>query len=392
MDFLLKGLKWMKDEECIRGDIRIRNGMIHELGEGLAEATNEQAIHFENHFLYPGLINAHDHLEMNLYPRLGDPPYGNYEQWGEDIYKPHLSPIREIEKVDIEDRLLWGGLKNLISGVTTVAHHNPRKSILSSKNFPVRVINNFEWSHSLAFGKTIRKDFLKRPGAPYVIHAAEGVDAQAFEEVHQLDQLGILQANTVLIHAIALTQTDIDLLTERKCSVVWCPASNKFLFQKTANILALKKVVLVALGSDSTLTGSSTLLDEMRCARLTELATAREIFEMVTNIPSRIFKLPAIHISEGVIADLFIAPVLHENYFESLLQTEPSHIEAVFINGLPYYGDARISDLLKLKYTFRVKGVMKKSNLDVKSLMNNLTKKVGIKILGLNPLWNMMDS
>ncbi len=392
MDFLLKGLRWVKAEKYIRGDLRIRNGIIHELGEGLAVAKREQTIHFENHYLYPGLINAHDHLEMNLYPRLGHPPYRNYKQWGQDIYKPKESPIREIEKVDIDDRLLWGGLKNLISGVTTVAHHNPWKRILASKDFPVRVLNNLGWSHSLAFGKTLRKDFLKKPGAPYVIHAAEGVDALAFEEIRQLDHLGVLQANTVLIHAIALTQTDIDLLTGRKCSVVWCPASNKFLFQKTADIQALKKVAPVALGSDSTLTGSATLLDEMRYARHTGLTTAQEIFEMVTNIPSRVFQLPALNVSEGAIADLMIAPVLHEDYFESLIQTESSHIEAVFINGQPYYGDARISDLLKLKYTFRVNGVMKKSNMDVTSLMNKLTKKVGIKILELNPLWNMMDS
>jgi hypothetical protein len=39
-----------------------------------------------------------------------------------------------------EERLLIGGVKNLLSGVTTVAHHDPLYSCLQEATFPVRVV------------------------------------------------------------------------------------------------------------------------------------------------------------------------------------------------------------------------------------------------------------
>ena len=47
------------------------------------------------HIVLPGLINAHDHLEFNLFPRLGSGPYANAGEWARDIYHPERSPIRE---------------------------------------------------------------------------------------------------------------------------------------------------------------------------------------------------------------------------------------------------------------------------------------------------------
>jgi hypothetical protein len=70
--------------------------------------------------LLPGLINAHDHLDFNLFPRLGSGPYPNATAWAEDIYHPECSPVSQQLRLPKRIRLLWGGLKNLLSGVTTV--------------------------------------------------------------------------------------------------------------------------------------------------------------------------------------------------------------------------------------------------------------------------------
>jgi cytosine/adenosine deaminase-related metal-dependent hydrolase len=388
MDLLLKNLSWYAQGKDFSGDIRISQGIISEIVDNLQPKRKERVLDLKNHFVYPGLINAHDHLEMNLYPRLGAPPYSNYINWAEDIYKPKESPLKEIEKINIKDRLLWGGIKSIISGVTTVIHHNPWHRSLGKKEFPVRVLKNLVWAHSLAFEKNISKSFPKKDTVPFVIHAGEGLDELAFSEVYKLRELGLLRNNTVLIHAIGLRENDIETLSRQKSSVVWCPASNLYLFNQTAPIQHLKRKVKIALGSDSTLTGSSTLLDEMKVGIGTGLATSEEIFNMVTTTPAEIFNLKAPSINVFKSADLFIAPIKHKNYWQNIIETNPSDIIMVLAEGKLRLADAKVADDLgPMKHTVKIQGALKYLDVDVAKLMKRIEKKVGAQILDKNPLW-----
>src|SRR5258706_16451854 len=77
--------------------------------------------------IYPGLINAHDHLELNHFPRSKfREVYNNAHQWGLD-FRPRLDeePYLSLRLLPLDRRCHAGGIKNLRSGVTTVAHHNP---------------------------------------------------------------------------------------------------------------------------------------------------------------------------------------------------------------------------------------------------------------------------
>ena len=74
--------------------------------------------------LRPGLINAHDHLYLNHYPRLGSPPYANLYDWGRDIHGRFADEIARCSALPREDAFRFGALKNLLGGVTTVVHHD----------------------------------------------------------------------------------------------------------------------------------------------------------------------------------------------------------------------------------------------------------------------------
>jgi cytosine/adenosine deaminase-related metal-dependent hydrolase len=215
----------------------------------------------------PGLINAHDHLEFALFPRLGRRRYANATEWAEDIYRPDQSPVREHLAVPKSLRLLWGGLRNLACGVTTVSHHNPYEPAFDEE-FPVRVAKSYGWAHSLAFETNIRGCFDATPsGAPFLIHAGEGTDESAAEEIFKLHELGVLNERTVLVHAVGFRNDGWALIRKTGAAVVWCPRSNLFTLGRTLARDVLASGRPLALGTDSPLTAEGDLLDEIRVAR-----------------------------------------------------------------------------------------------------------------------------
>ena len=101
------------------------------------------------------------------------------------------------------------------------------------------------------------------------MHLAEGVDDEARGELPRLEALGCLKPNTVIVHGVAIDENGWRRVARTGAGLVWCPASNAFLFGETALVGALvdgsdEARVTVALGTDSRVTGSRDLLDELR--------------------------------------------------------------------------------------------------------------------------------
>lgn len=104
--------------------------------------------------------------------------------------------------------------------------------------------------------------------------------------------MGVLDGRTVLVHAIALKTSDIQILQARKCSIVWCPSSNLFIYGRSLTSLTLASSVPIALGTDSALTADGDMVDEIRAAKSIPQMSMERIFEMLTTRAASILRLP----------------------------------------------------------------------------------------------------
>jgi cytosine/adenosine deaminase-related metal-dependent hydrolase len=286
--------------------------------------------------LLPGFVNAHDHLEFALFPRLGNPPYRNYIEWGDDIHRRFPDVIAKHRAVPKELRLWWGGLRNLLCGVTTVSHHNPLWPELQRQDFPIRVAQNYGWCHSLALGGDLRQARAVTPvGQPFIAHACEGVDEQARQELWGLDRLGLLDNGTVLVHGLAIDQDGVALMRDRGASLIVCPSSNKFLFEKLPDISLLSKIEKIALGSDSPLTADGDLLDEIRFAMRFCRISSSAACQMVTTAAAAILRLRDAEgsIKESGVADLIAVRDTGQEFTDRLETLSMNDVEFVIIGG-----------------------------------------------------------
>ena len=325
--------------EAAQMDLEIGHGIITAMNSSMERpeprSTEFLPINLQGNLVMPGLINAHDHLEFGLFPRLGNGPYPDARSWAMDIYRPQEPPIRELLTISKPTRLFWGGLKNLFSGVTTVCHHNPYDGEIFHSHFPVRVMDTYRWAHSLDFSSAGESSLENLPGyAPFQIHLGEGTGERSRKEIYELDQRGFLDDRSVLIHAVAFEENEWKLIRERGASVIWCPSSNLFTLGQTLNLDSLSREIPVGLGSDSPLTSEGDLLDEIRVAA--QLGTpAEQLYEMVTEIPAAIFRLRQGEgrITLGGIADLLIVTDTGETPAQRLLSLRHRDIQLIIRGG-----------------------------------------------------------
>jgi cytosine/adenosine deaminase-related metal-dependent hydrolase/ubiquinone/menaquinone biosynthesis C-methylase UbiE len=284
----------------------------------------------------PGLINSHDHLEFGLYSNLGVGPYQSCKEWADDIQSRHRSEIDRFNQIPKDIRLYWGGLRNLLSGVTTVCHHNPVSPVFRDTDFPVRVVEEIAWAHSLTFDSQIKPAFANSSyDQPFVIHASEGTDQAASEEVAELDRLGVLSDRTVLVHGLNCSRSDTSLINARGAALIACPSSNRFLYGRTIDPDLLSRVQNTALGTDSALTAAGDLLDEIKVAGDALQLDETSLYEMCTARPSSILRLRN---GEGVLrvggfADLLVIRDSGRSPAAQLMELNAEDIELVLVGG-----------------------------------------------------------
>ncbi len=268
----------------------------------LSAGDEGDQIVFENAVAFPGLINSHDHLDFNLFPQLGNKTYENYVEWGEHIQQTHRDEIDAVLKVPIALRARWGMYKNLLCGITTVVNHGNRLNI---GNPLITVFEECQSLHSVANEPNLRLK-LNNPlkaNIPIVIHTGEGTDIGAFTEINALLRWTLLKRDLIGVHGVAMKSSQ----AENFKALVWCPQSNFFLLNKTADIRSLKNSTTILFGTDSTLTSNWDIWYHLRLAQKTGMLNDAELYDSLTINPANVWKLNAGKIAPGKDADLVIA-------------------------------------------------------------------------------------
>jgi len=320
--------------------IQIAGGRVTDIGSesclSYGSKSGYTEIDLGGFVIMPGLINAHDHLQFALHPRLADPPYRNYVDWGTDIHAKFPDVFAKHRAVPRDVRLWWGGLRNLLCGVTTVCHHDPPWADLQRKDFPVRVVRDYGWGHSVALGDDLRGARSAAPeGSAFIVHACEGVDEQSREELFTLDRWGLLDANVVLVHGLAVDKEGVELIQARRASLIICPSSNEFLFGKLPDVAVFGAIDNVALGSDSPLTCEGDLLDEIRFATRRCAISPQSAYRMVTDFPAAMLGLANAEGSIEVsgIGDMIAVRDTNQDAADGLRTMSIADVEFVMIGG-----------------------------------------------------------
>ena len=341
-----------------RVTLTVRDGHIASL-QGLAGGYTAD---LSDHLAYPGLINAHDHLFGTWWPRVAPGrPYRNVYGWLADY---EASPtLSDRGQNSVQDLYELGVYRNLISGVTTVADHFKRTDGPEFyTRLPIHVLYEYgrTWTprQITSWGADIAAEYglAVRTGQPYIIHLAEGVDPEVASEMDVLLEARALGRNTMIVHGIALRPQDMAAMAGVGASVCWVPASNLYLYERTADIRALMQAgVNIALGTDSSMTGGLNLLDEVRTARgvyrerMGEDPPGRWLVELMTSHAAYALMLEGRrgHLTVGYEADLLVLPAGHADPYLNLVEAKVEDLALLLCRGAPVYGDVAYQALFE---------------------------------------------
>ncbi|MDR2630927.1 MAG: amidohydrolase family protein [Spirochaetaceae bacterium] len=314
-------------------------------------------------FIYPALINTHDHMQGNYLPRVGPKPgsfYLTWYPWDNDLKASDT--FTERSRLSREELYALSAYKNLFSGVATVNDHFPQalnRAILPT--LPIRAILNYGLAHEVSSydlkwgdGVAVEHRRAVKNGWPFITHLAEGFDREAMDGVKILEQMGILDNHCLLIHGIGFSDEDIRKIAQAGASISWCAASNMFMFNVTCKIKKLLNAgVNVTIGTDSAATGSYNLFEEIHYDRdlyrrlYGEELPAQRLFEMVTRNAAKAFWMQDRIgvLEEGKLADILVLRGRVDDPYENLVSASMEDIELLTLAGKPLYGELRFIDL-----------------------------------------------
>ena len=325
--------------------------------------------------IFPGLINAHDHIHYNLAGIWNAPKkYTDRYQWPSDRslradvkYAKYITQDRKYFGIQAE-AIKYAEVKQLISGTTAV-----QGSPNGSKKFCDILVRNMDVSPNFGFKRMspyvrdvtkVDDDKIRRwldkmnEGKldALFFHIAEGTDDIARNEFDFLVEHGLGRKETIIIHGTALDEEQIRYMADHNMSVIWSPTSNLLLYGETADIPTYYQYgVNICLGTDWSPSGGKNLLDELKIAyeynkaKFGGILSYEDMARMVTCNPADAvgWKNYCGRIKPSLYADIMVIGDNEPNPFKALVDATERDVELVFIGGDPLYGDSTF--MVKLK-------------------------------------------
>jgi cytosine/adenosine deaminase-related metal-dependent hydrolase len=340
----LAGGRWWNGGALDAVTLHVERGLVAS-GEGPAERKRAD---LAGRVILPGMVNAHDHLDFSIFPALGRPPYANAYAWIADAESGAPdSAVTAALSVPLPDRLFLGGLRNLLAGVTAVAHHNPYHRALGRPDFPVRVLERYHFAHSPGLTPALRRTYRTTDRRiPWLVHAAEGTDERSRAELDLLAEANVLRQNTLVVHGIALDEDAARRMAAARACLVWCPEANRRLYGATARVAAMRAAgVRIGLGSDSPAAGVRDPLSNLAAARAEAVLTDAELIDLATRGSADVARLPLGGAEAGQPADLIAIDSI-----EGLLAGDRRAIALVIARGRALYGEPALLQALGVKW------------------------------------------
>lgn len=357
--YALRGTLVTPDEVIENGVLVVTDGVIT-AAEANADIPSGARVIDTGGFIYPGLIDLHNHLTWNAHPRWspGTLTRNRYEWQAFDLYAVGLrGPQSKMAAVAACELAHFGEVKSLVWGGTStigslfqdcsrgLARNLDYVSGLDAPQVQYRI---FPIELRADDEKSVR-DALAAQN-PVIAHLCEGVDASAARELRQARAHGYLTKGFIVIHGVPLLDKDFQELGRNGVGFVWSPRSNIELYGKTADVASAKKHVTMAIAPDWSPSGSNGMIEEMRYAAIWSdqqfppVFTSKELVLMATVNPSKLARIDSKvgRLAKTLVADYIVVRRGARNAYDALIYATHDDMLLVAVGGKPLYGDAEM--------------------------------------------------
>jgi 5-methylthioadenosine/S-adenosylhomocysteine deaminase len=338
-------------------------------------------------FIFPGLIDLHNHLTWNLFPRW---PAANWKPTDWDPSKKFGARYDWQQLKSYQDELNgphgalldegWGCEMNRFGEVKAIAGGSsssvgslgPEKCVeglarnldfysgfYQADAFKLEklVYNIFPLEMTVNEADGIRSGLASGQINAFIIHIGEGAagDASVAREFKMFVANGFLRPGVSIVHGVTLKTAQFQEMNAHGVGLIWSPRSNLELYGNTTDVASAKNSgVVIAIAPDWSPSGSSGMIEELKYAGAWNARHHPKIFDdadlvkMATTYPARLAGLSEKtgSLSRGYFADLLLLRRKGADPYAALLHATPLDVRLVVVDGRPVYGDKDLMELL----------------------------------------------